>query len=343
MTVHRQHVDAVARSQVEVAHRAVAVAGVAAHNGLGQHHIAGRDGLEAVGAVDRQQPVVTQLDKIAHTGMQHQPVAGQQPGVVERRRQLVVAAEDFQHADTAVAVQVGLADGLADDRRVVRHQQLGHKGARLVRAQLARQAFAVRQQAMTDQQHKGHAYAGQHQAGQGDLEHAERLHAHLPGYAVDQNVGRGADHGHGAAKDGGVGQRDQHLRGLAADAGGQGNGNRREDGDHRRVVDEGRQQQRRHHQAEQGAPLAAAAHARQPVAEGLDAAGALQRGGENEHAGDGDRGAVGQHAEDFGWGQQLTDQQHGNRDAHDHVRAEFFPREGVEHPAQQQCYAYQGQ
>ncbi len=143
--------------------------------------------------------------------MQHQPVAGQQPGVVERGRQFVVATEDFQHPDTAVAVQVGLADGLANHRRVVRYQQLGHECTGLIRAQLARQALALRQQAVTNQQHEGHTDTGQNQAGQGNVEHAEGLHAHLSGYTVDQNVGRGADHGHGAAKNGGVGQRDQHF------------------------------------------------------------------------------------------------------------------------------------
>ncbi len=77
VAVYCQHVNAVARSQVEVAHRSVAVTRIAAHDGLGQHHIAGGDGLEAVGAVDRQQAGVPQLDKITHAGVQHQTVACQ--------------------------------------------------------------------------------------------------------------------------------------------------------------------------------------------------------------------------------------------------------------------------
>ena len=92
---------------------------------------------------------------------------------------------------------------------------------------------------MAEGQQVGHAEGGHDQPSTGNFKHAKRLKAGFARHAIDQNVGRGTNHGQGAAEDGGVGQRNQQLRGEGAGSACQGNRHRGENGHHRGVIQEG--------------------------------------------------------------------------------------------------------
>src|SRR5690606_2147991 len=114
LAVHGQHMDTVTGGQVEVAHRAVDIARAARHHCFGQYHVPGGNGLETLVAVELEYSGVAQLDEVTHAGMQDKTIPGLQGGGIERCGQLIVAAEDLQYLDSAVAVELGVGNGSVD-------------------------------------------------------------------------------------------------------------------------------------------------------------------------------------------------------------------------------------
>ena len=114
--MHGEHGDAVARGQVEVAHRPVAVARVTPDDGLGEDHVVAADGFEGIATVERQVAAFAQLHHILDLAVQHQLVARHQKGVVGRFGELLLVTEDFQHLQATATVEVGFVQGFADYR-----------------------------------------------------------------------------------------------------------------------------------------------------------------------------------------------------------------------------------
>ena len=331
--MHGDEVDAVAREQVEVADRAQDVARGLADDRLHHHQVASAQGLEIVRAVARrglQADAVgaAQRDHRVAAAVHHHAVAHFEPGVGRGVGELGVAAHQVQHLDDAVG-QTRLAQRLAGEMRTFGHEQFGHEPA-LAGAELLAQGLAYRQQPGRKHQHEGAAHQRDQHRRQADLEHRERRQTLLARDAIDQDVGRGAHHGDQPAEDGRVGERDQQARGRQALA----RRDRDHCGDHhhhhRGVVDEGRHQQAGGDQRQQQPALARAGRGGEPLAELVHAAGARQRGADDEQAGDGDRRAVAEHAEHFLGAQHPRREQHAHRHHHRDVGLAPFAHEGDE-------------
>ena len=331
--VHRDQVDAIAREQVEVADRAQDVARGLADDRLHHHQVAPAQGLDVVGRGARRR---LQADAVAAAQRHHgvaaavhdHAVADLEPGVGRGVGELRFAAHQVQHLDDAVR-QARLAQRPARQVRALGHEELGHEPA-LAGAELLAQGLAHRQQARREHQHEGAAHQRHQDRRQADLEHREGRQALRARDAVDQDVGRGADHGDQAAEDGGVGERDQQARGRQALAGGHRDHRRDHHHHHRGVVDEGRHQQAGGDQRQQQPAFARAGRGGEPLAELVHAAGARQRGADDEQAGDGDRCAVPEHAEHLLAVQHAGGEQHAHRHHDRDVGLHPFAHEGDE-------------
>jgi hypothetical protein len=331
--MHGDQMDAVAREQVEVADRAQDVARGLADDRLDHHHVAPAQGLEVVGRDARRR---LQADAVAAAQRHHrvaaavydQAVADLEPGVGGGIGELGVPAHQVQHLDDAVG-QARLAQAPAGQVRALGYEELGQEPA-LAGAELLAQGLAHRQQAGCEHQHEGAADQGHQHRRQADLEHRERRQALLARDAIDQDVGRGADHGDQPAEDGGVGERDQQPRRRQPLAVRHRDHRRDHHHHHRRVVDERRHQQAGGDQRQQQAALARTGRGGEPFAELVHATRARQGAADDEQAGDGDRRAVAEHAEHLPRVQHARGEQRADRHHRRHIGLHPLAHEGGE-------------
>src|SRR5690606_18220899 len=122
LAMHGQYGDAVACSEVKVAHRTVAVARITSDDGLSEDNVMAGNGLEGFAAIEGQVPAAAQLHHILDLAMDYQLITRSQHGVMAWFGEFFLFAEDLQYLQATAAVQIGLAEGLADHRRIMRHQ-----------------------------------------------------------------------------------------------------------------------------------------------------------------------------------------------------------------------------
>ncbi len=196
-----------------------------------------------------------------------------------------------------------------------------------ISAMLGGDRFALREQLAADGEHVDEADGGVDDAELGELEHGKRLLAERLCLAVDDEVGRGAGERAGAAEDAGERERDEEARGFEVGGFGEAQDDGQEDDDDGRVVDEGGEDGAGDHEDDEHAQFPFAGDAAEPAPHDVDAAGALEPGAEDEHAGDGDRGGVAECAEHLILGEDPGGEHQARGKTCDHVRRQPFAEE----------------
>ncbi|GIV79543.1 MAG: hypothetical protein KatS3mg050_3937 [Litorilinea sp.] len=145
----------------------------------------------------------------------------------------------------------GLFRGLAHQVAVLIHHDFGDVGGLVPVAHQVDQGGPIGQQAIADEDQVEAAHRGVDGAQAGEFEHGEAGSTRLAVEVVDEDVGAGADQGHGAAQDGEVADGHQQLRGPHPELAAEGQRDRHHHHHDGGVVDKGAGHRHRQGQQEQ--------------------------------------------------------------------------------------------
>ena len=226
----------------------------------------------------------------------------------------LVAADDLDDVDPVPVADLLGEHRAADQVGALGDLDLGQVARHLVLAGQAGLVEPVRQEAHHHQVVVDHAEDEQDAAEVEELEHAEGRHAVLDGERADQQVGRGADQGAGAAEDRRVGQRHQQARRADPVVLGEPRADRDEDRHRGRVVDE-RGDEAGQRQQEGRRPAARSPRvAGDPVADAAHQAALDQALAQDEHHQHGDDGGVAEPGDRLLRSHQVEQQQQAQGD-----------------------------
>ena len=246
------------------------------------------------------------------------------------------AALDGDQVGAAGGAQVDVPQGLAHQRRPVRHAQPVLAVGELVpldpvaegRTRGARgPPLGLRRQPAAGEEHVGDAQDQDGQAERGEAEELKPRHPVADELGVDDEVRRRPDQGHHAADEGRHGERHHELAGGGAGALGDPQGHGNEDGHHARGAHEGAEPGHRRHQQDEQSGLAAARLLVEPVAQPLGDPRAHQTLADDEERSQQHDGRIAEAGQRLAHGDHAREGQHREHDQPHGVHARLVDGE----------------